>query len=79
MKLTKWMKLSGANGFSSAAKMKWRVSSNFMGAIAPPSKPVKLHDEWVMVGYKGDRTLALSDLLIREKFSSNTSHHQATP
>jgi hypothetical protein len=41
MKLTKWTKLAGADGFSSAAKMKWRVLSNFMGAINPPSKPAK--------------------------------------
>jgi hypothetical protein len=38
------MKQAGADGFSSAAKMKWRVYSNFMGAIAPLSKPEKLAD-----------------------------------
>jgi hypothetical protein len=33
MGLTKWMKRAGVDGFSSAAKMKWRALSNFMEAI----------------------------------------------
>jgi hypothetical protein len=47
MVLTKWMKRAGADGFSSAAKMKSRVSSNFMGAIDLHSTPdERVDDGW---------------------------------
>jgi hypothetical protein len=39
---TKWIKRSGADGFSSAAKMKSRAYSKCMGAINLHSKPEKL-------------------------------------
>jgi hypothetical protein len=45
MDLTKWMKQAGAEGFSSAAKMKWRAYSKCMGAINLHLKLVKLADK----------------------------------
>jgi hypothetical protein len=46
----KGMKRAEADGFRSAAKMKWRVSSNCMGAINLHSKPEKLASNNWMFG-----------------------------
>jgi hypothetical protein len=40
--LLKWMKPAEADGYSSAAKTRQMVSSNFIEAIASPSKPIEL-------------------------------------